>query len=171
MYTSVLTGQEEPIKIEVGLRERLLRKPVIANAATALINPISNSPMVRPVFIRCIATLEAYAEKLRAALSRRDVAIRDFFDIDHALRNDLLELEDDVLVRMVGNKLAVVGNEAVDVSPDRLEALRRQVEPQLRPVLRPVDFDAFDLDRSFEAVAELASRIGGENRGHRGFAR
>lgn len=29
---------------------------------------------------------EAMAEKLRAALSRRDVAIRDYYDVDHAVR-------------------------------------------------------------------------------------
>jgi hypothetical protein len=36
--------------------------------------------------VRCLAYVEALAEKLRAAGSRPDVAIRAFFDIDHAVR-------------------------------------------------------------------------------------
>jgi hypothetical protein len=36
--------------------------------------------------VRCLAYVEAMAEKLRAARSRPEVAIRDFSDIDHAVR-------------------------------------------------------------------------------------
>jgi hypothetical protein len=102
------------------------------------------------------------AEKLRAALSRREVAIRDFFDVDHAVRVLRMRLKDDDMVELVKGKLATPGNSAVDVTEGRLVALRQQVEAELRPVLREVDFVAFDLERAFAIVADLAGRLGGE---------
>ena len=35
----------------------------------------------------------------------------------------------------------------------------RQIESQLKPVLRNEDFEAFDLDRALSVVAELAERL------------
>jgi hypothetical protein len=37
--------------------------------------------------VQCLAMQEAFAEKFRAALSRRDAAIRDFYDIAYAVGN------------------------------------------------------------------------------------
>jgi len=83
-YQSVFGGQEEPIKIEVGLREPVLTPEVQAGAQTLLLNPLVNAPMVPAVQVSCLSREEAMAEKLRAALTRRDVAIRDFYDMDYA---------------------------------------------------------------------------------------
>ena len=55
--------------------------------------------------------------------------------------------------------MAIPGNEPVDVSERRLDALRRQVEPELRPVLRDRDFAEFDLDRAFEISVRMATAI------------
>ncbi len=103
---------------------------------TLLLNPVSNAPMVPTLSMPCIAKMEAFAEKFRAAFSRREVAIRDFFGIDYALRHLDLEPDDSELAGLVRRKLAVPGNESVNVSPERLGALRQQRNSQLRPVLR-----------------------------------
>ncbi len=159
-YVSLLSRQEETIKIEVGLREPLLM-PVANNpAGTILLDPVSHKPMVAPVSPRCMSKVEAFAEKFRAALSRREVAIRDFYDIDYAVRKLGLQPQDEGMVRLVRKKQDVPGNEPVDVSEERLAALRQQLEPQLKPVLRERDFREFDLERAFRAVAEMAKRLG-----------
>jgi hypothetical protein len=62
-------------------------------------------------------------------------------------------------VDQVGQKLAIPGNDPVDVTKRRLDALRRQVEPELRPVLRDRDFAEFDLDRAFEIGVKMAAAI------------
>jgi len=41
----------------------------------------------------------------------------------------------------------------------RRQALRQQIEPQLKPVLREPDFADFDLDRAFETVVEMAEAV------------
>lgn len=158
-YTSLLGPQEEAIKIEVGLREPLLTPVMRGEARTLLLDPISGSPLVAPFPMPCLSREEVMAEKLRAALSRREAVIRDFYDIDHAIRRLGLRVQDPELVRLVGEKLAVPGNEPVDVSAARLAALKPQLESQLKPVLRDRDFAEFDLERAFATVAEVAAAL------------
>lgn len=162
-YSSVLNQQEETIKIEVGLREPLLMPVFHGLARTMLRSPLTNNPMVAPIAVRCIDKAEALAEKFRAALSRRDAVIRDFYDIDHAVRKGGLRPTSADLIDQVKQKLAIPGNDPVDVSDERLVALRKQIEPQLKPVLRERDFVEFDLERAFKIVVDMAkavSRVG-----------
>lgn len=159
-YGSVLNQREETIKIEVSLREPLLTPVLDGAARTMLRSPLTNNPMVAPIAVRCINKAEALAEKFRAALSRRDVAIRDFYDIDHAVRRDGLRPGVANFIDQVKQKLVIPGNDPVDVSERRLDELRRQVEPQLRPVLREQDFVEFDLDRAFNIVLKMAEAAG-----------
>lgn len=158
-YASVITRRDETIKIEVALREPLLVQPVRGSAASILLDPLGGEPLVEPVPVRCIALIEAFAEKLRAALSRREPAIRDFFDVDWAVQRSLLAPDDPALASLLRSKLAVPGNSAVNVSAGRLAALRQQVELGLRQVLRPSEFAAFDLDRAFRIVSDVAAKL------------
>lgn len=100
------------------------------------------------------------AEKCRAALSREEVAIRDFYDIDHAVRNRGLDVRERALLGMIAQQLAVPGNAPVDVSQSRLEQLRLQLDAQLRPVLRSQAFAQFDLDRAFDIIQTIAKGLG-----------
>jgi len=56
--------------------------------------------------------------------------------------------------------MTIISNSPIDVSDRRLQALRLQVEPQLRAVLRAHDFADFDLDRAFGIVSNLAGALG-----------
>jgi len=132
----------------------------LAQARTILRDPVTGRPMVPEFGVRCMAKLEAFAEKFRAALTRREVAIRDFFDIDYAVRRLGMPLRDGQLINLVRQKLAVPGNEPVQVSEQRLADLKRQLGSQLRPVLRERDFLEFDLQRAFRVVAEMAEMVG-----------
>ena len=158
-YASLLGRQEETIRIEASLREPLLTPVRSAPARTLLLDPVSGQALVRPAAVRCISRTEAFAEKFRAALSRREAAIRDFYDIDYAVRKLGVQPHEAEMVALVKQKLAVPGNEPVDVSGPRLAALRRQLGPQLKPVLRADDFAQFDLDRAFRTAAEMAAQV------------
>lgn len=159
-YASLVTGGEETIKIEVGLREPLLLSVTTSAAQTILLDPITRQPLVRPLTLHCIAKQEAFAEKFRAALTRRDVAVRDFFDLDYAVRKLGLQMDDPSLIQLVRRKLAVPGNDRVNVSAERLAELRRQVAGQLQPVLRTQDLADFDVERAFGIVTAMAQKAG-----------
>jgi predicted nucleotidyltransferase component of viral defense system len=124
-YESLLSGEQDRIKIEIGLREPLLT-PVFSGAArTLLLDPVSDQPMIPALALPCISRMEAFAEKFRAALSRREVAIRDFYDLDYAVRRLGLCPQDPILVDLIRQKLAMPGNEPADISEVRLAMLRQ----------------------------------------------
>jgi len=158
-YHSPTTGQRESILIEVSVREPLVIPPESLPARTLLLDPISGEASVLPLMVKCIAMIEAMAEKFRAALSRKDVAIRDFYDLDYAIQHLGLDVNDARLVGLIRQKLAVPGNLPVDVSADRLKALRRQLDARLKAVLRDRDFQAFDLERAIGLVVAMGQRV------------
>jgi hypothetical protein len=159
-YASLLDSHVEPIGIEVGLREPTLTNPHTGSSRTMLLNPINGRPLVDAFPVSCLSYREAMAEKLRAALTRRDVAIRDFFDVDYAVRDRALEISDGALLDLVRRKVLVPGTAPVDVSPDRVGQLRGQLEVELRPVLREQDFAQFDLERAVAIVRSVARQLG-----------
>jgi len=155
-YRSLITGEDEPISLEIALREPLLQPTEQRSARTLLTDPFTQQPAFDPVEVSVLSINEAYSEKLRAALTRRDPAIRDFFDIDCAIRNGILNHQDASVLALVRQKLATPGNMAIDVSPEKRENLQRQIAAQLATVLRKDDYDSFDLERAFAIVAEVA---------------
>jgi hypothetical protein len=85
--------------------------------------------------------------------------MRDFYDVDHAVRRMGFRVNDPELLALVRARLAVPGNDPVDVSPARIAALRPQVEAQLKPVLRDRDFAEFNLDHAFRTLAGVAGAL------------
>ena len=160
-YTSAVEAGAEAarIKIEVGLREELVLDPVRVSAQTLLVNPFTERPVANELFLTALALEEAYAEKLRAALTRREPAIRDYYDLHYAVNNLDLNLNGRQLADLVLKKLSLADNAPIDVSPTRKEALLLQMETQLKAVLRPEDYRKFHLDGIFEQIAELGIGI------------
>ncbi len=159
-YISPTGGHEETIKLQVGLREPLVRPVEQGLARSLLLDPISGEDMVPPVAAPCIAMAEAFAEKFRAALTRREVAIRDYYDIGYGVVHLGVDPQDAELVQLVRRKLAVRDNPPVDVGDERLRRLRAQLDTQLHPVLRPRDFDVFDLEGAIGVVVKMAETVG-----------
>ena len=158
-YESLLESRVESIGVEVGLREPVLAAPQQAPSNTMVLNPVNGRPLIDALVVSCLSHLEAMAEKLRAALTRRDVAIRDFFDVDHAVLNGRLDVRDRSLLELLRRKLEVAGAGAVDISAERLGQLSGQLEGELQPVLRQQDFDHFDLDRAIRTVRAVALQL------------
>jgi predicted nucleotidyltransferase component of viral defense system len=158
-YRSSIREGPATIKIEIGLREELLTLPQKARVKTLLNDPFSRKPAVQEFSVSCMSPEEAYAEKLRAALTRTELAIRDFYDIDYAVQEMGLDLSEKDFLDLAVRKLTVPGNDPVNITPARQEMLRRQLETELKPILREKDFQRFDLDRAFGLVAQIGSRL------------
>ncbi len=158
-YVSPLGQQEDTIKIEISLREPLLTPTVTGAARTILLDPVSGAPLVPAVPVPCISKAEAMAEKFRAALTRPEAAIRDFYDLDYAARKHEVRTEDVDLIALVRQKLAVPGNDPVNIEPGRLAELRGQLDTRLKPVLRERDIAEFDLERAYKMVVEMAKAV------------
>ena len=156
-YPSVfLTEEAARIKIEVGLREVPLMPPVQMKARTLLLNPFTRKSLVPDIALTTLSMKEAIAEKLRAALTRLEPAIRDFFDIDYLASQNKMDLNDRHLFQLLAEKLKFPGNPPIDLSLARHEKLKTQINTELTPMLRPSDFESFDLDRALGLVARIA---------------
>jgi len=158
-YRSSIRPIPASIKIEIGLREELLTLPQKGRVKTLLNDPFSRKPAVQEFSVLCMSPEEAYAEKLRAALTRKDLAIRDFYDIDYAVQGMGLDLSKKHFLDLAIRKLTVPGNDPVNITLSRKEMLKRQLETELKPILREKDFQQFDLDRAFNLVAQIGSRL------------
>ncbi|MEX2119063.1 MAG: nucleotidyl transferase AbiEii/AbiGii toxin family protein [Pirellulales bacterium] len=158
-YSSSLSGDRERIRFEVGLREPVVETAETKPAGTILFNPFTTKAALHPIPVTVMSKRESYAEKIRAALCRRIPAIRDLYDLDYAAMNGVIDPGEDRLLQLVSQKLAVPGNAAPDVSASRLDVLRRQVDAQLRPVLRKEDFSRFDLDRAFDLLRRIQQQL------------
>ena len=158
-YRSLVTGQEEFIKVEIGMREPLLDPVEQGAARTMLLDPFRNEPAMGPIAVNVLSIHETYAEKFRAVSTRRPAAIRDFYDIDYVVRTSKLDPTEDRLLELVRQKLAVPDNATIDVSEAKLVALRRQLESQLKPVLRANDYTSFGLERAFGIVVRIAGAM------------
>lgn len=161
-YESLLDGHIEPVGIEVGVREPNMMDTHEGASKTALLNPIDRQALVEVYAVRCFSYPEAMAEKLRAALCRSEVAIRDFFDVDYAVRSAGFNTLETAFLELLRRKIAIPRTGPVDVSAARTERLQRQLDAQLRPVLREREFAEFDLARAIDTVRaverELARR-------------
>jgi len=158
-YRSLLSPERETIEIEIGLREPILAPPEHLAVYTSLQHWMRGDPLLDTFPASCLSYTETMAEKLRAALCRREVAIRDFFDIDHAMTSGRLSSEDPVILELLDRKLAIPGTLAVDVSSNRMAQLRAQLHARLRPVLREREFSSFDLERAIESVRTFSERV------------
>lgn len=158
-YDSIVSGNEEIVKLEVGLREPLILNSMMMNVSTLLQNAANVNDQMVSFTIECLKFEEALAEKFRAALSRKDVAIRDFYDIDYAVLKKGLKINTTNFLDMVKKKLAVPGNDSPNMSIERISALSGQLESRLKPVLRDEDYKAFDLDRAIKITNEVFEQI------------
>jgi predicted nucleotidyltransferase component of viral defense system len=155
-YSSVITGEREFINVEVSLREEIVLPSQLLPARTLLLDALSGRPALPPSHVYVLQYAEAYAEKIRAALTRPVPAIRDFFDIDHALQGARLDRNPELLA-LVAKKLSTAANDPVDLTETKLAILQGQLITDLRPVLRAADYQVFDLERAFAALQEIIS--------------
>ena len=159
-YESLLDGHLEPVRVEVGVREPNMTEAVQGAARTLLLDPLEGArPLVESWPVRVLSYQEAMAEKVRAALCRDEVAIRDFYDVDHAVRNTGLLPQDPGFLALLERKLAIPRTREPNLSADRLDQLARQLDAQLRPVLREQEFAQFDLVRAIDTLRVIAEAL------------
>ena len=77
-YNSLISEDKGKIKIEFGIQETVLEKKSLV-AKTLIVNSITQQPILSDFFIKGLSLKETYSEKIRAAFSRVNPAIRVYF--------------------------------------------------------------------------------------------
>lgn len=156
-HSELSAGGKGNIQIEVAMR------PVLRPTRQVRLNSIlSGSMMSSYAGAVCWAldAAEVRAEKVRAAYSRAEPAIRDFYDLDLFRRLEL-DMSSDGFRALVDAKLAEVGRDSLarerpqfGLTPQQKQQLRRDIPRILRPVLRSTD-PPYDLDQTISYYDEL----------------
>lgn len=158
-YESVFSGNKDTILLDIGLREEILISPATLNAQTLVTDPITGNLLIEPYSVQCLTKTEAYAEKLRAALTRTKPAIRDIFDLDYALRNQIINFEDKQLQELARIKLTKPEPLEINLSETKKQILQSQLEAQLRPVLREGDYKQFDFEKAWNDLERIGEKF------------
>lgn len=158
-YESVSSGEKDTILFDIGLREEILVPTATLNAQTLVTDPITGNLLVDPYPVQCLSKIEAYAEKLRAALTRTKPAIRDIFDLDYALRNQVIDLSNKQLLDLAKVKLNKPEVLEIDLSEGKKQILQSQLEAQLRPVLREDDYKQFDFEKAWNDLEKIGEKF------------
>ncbi len=138
-YNSILDNSIQTIKIDISMK-KLFLDPFLWEIRAIYKDPIFEESFFWQHYISCINFYEAVAEKLRASLTRKEPAIRDFFDIWYIKNNtdfDFYNLKFkellDIKLKEVNYKYTIQWN---------YENLFKQIKTDLNPVLhKKYNFD------------------------------
>ena len=154
-YKSLTSEDKGRVKIEFGIQETVLETEDL-RAKTLLVDSITQNPVLPDFSVKGLSLKEAYSEKIRAALSRVNPAIRDIFDVHYAVKNQLIDIKD--MIPIVKHKLGVL-NRKIDLSAKRRKELLTQFQESLKPVLRQKDFEEFDFEQTWKWLKTLEKEI------------
>lgn len=151
-YPSCINKSSGRILIEIGLREELLTSPMNAELKTLLLDPFTNIDFEAPIQFQCLSKYETYAEKMRAALCREKLAIRDFYDIGYAIKSHVINLDEPKFVKLVKDKINLTDTKIIDFDDHRMQLLTEKIDSELFPTLNPKNKFQFNLNQVIELL-------------------
>ena len=147
-YDAVTIPAKQTIKLEISLRFN----PLLATEARQIqhqyVHPFTGASLLDAGTVNCLALNEIVSEKLRAAALRKDIAPRDFYDLDFILRNKF-NLANRQVMDLFRQKLIEDGGDA-DLT--KIKDMRSRVKEELFEVLTRNEKDKFDLDRALKRI-------------------
>jgi predicted nucleotidyltransferase component of viral defense system len=161
-YPSFISGKDENIKIEVSLRQGPIDNPVYNSIKHFYQDPFTGKDLIPANKILSLSLNEAVAEKLKAAITRRDLVIRDYYDLWYIAETNF-DFHSKPFVAIFKKKLEdddYEGDYRHDFGLDKnaIELLYRQVETDLIPVVRMAEH--FDLKKVFARFNKLLKGVG-----------
>ena len=160
-YPSVLTAKEDIIKIEISLRQPPMDKPVNTKIKHFYQDPFTGDDLFPIGKVLSLSWNEAVAEKLKAAISRKDIAIRDYYDLWHIAEFGF-DFHNNKFIKLFKRKVTDEGykgdyKQDFGLNPDKLSTLRRQVDTDLMPVIRAGE--SFDLEKVLDRFNVILKQV------------
>lgn len=150
-YPSFITGKDESIKLEVSLRQTPIDEPIYNVITHFYVDPFTGEDLIPRNKILSLSLNEAVAEKLKASITRKDVAIRDYYDLWYISESNF-DFKNKQFFSIFKKKLEAEKYKGdyshnFGLGEKSLELLYRQIETELIPVIR-ID-ESFDIDNVF----------------------
>ena len=139
-YSSIIMKHKESIKLEISLRQPSFLPPVTVTVKHFYQDPFSGEDLFPQGTVLALSLEESVAEKLKAAISRRTPAIRDYYDLGHFVKTGF-DFTRSYFIEMVNEKLRLDGYERdysrnLGLSDQAIEELKRVSESDLVPMIR-----------------------------------
>ena len=127
-------------------------------------------PLFDAGHVNCLALDEIVSEKLRAAALRKDIAPRDFYDIDFILRNKF-NLKNKQIIDLFRKKLAEDNGDTdlkqylvnMGRSDKEIKDMRGRIQEELFEVLTGKERENFNLDIALKRINQAMALMIGES--------
>jgi predicted nucleotidyltransferase component of viral defense system len=96
-YTSSVTNTPQKIKIEISFRRKLRRTTKNKVINHKFIDVLGEPVLRKDIKIEAIDLVENFAEKFKALITRKHIAVRDIYDIHFILRNEILAIDKEII--------------------------------------------------------------------------
>ncbi len=161
-YDSVVLGNNQSIKLEIGLRFNPFLPTAKQKVKHVFLHPFTQEPLFDGGMVNCLAVKELVAEKLRAASTRLTIAPRDFYDLGYLLKAGF-NFQDKELRRLFRRKLVEDGfdNELkkyrinLGRSKKELADMSSRLEAELLDVLTLEEKRIFNLQQTLNALNDV----------------
>ncbi len=160
-YPSALMAKDDMIKIEISLRQPPIEKPINTEIKHFYQDPFTGEDLFPPGKVLSLSWKEAVAEKLKAAISREEVAIRDYYDLWY-ISEFGFDFYDKNFIKLFKRKITDEGyagdyKENFGLSADKISILRNQIDGLLKPVIR--SGEEFDFDKVLERFNVILQKL------------
>ena len=160
-YNSAVLGNEQSIKLEIGLRFNPILPVSKQKVSHKFLHPFTKEPLFDGGYVNCLALKELVAEKMRATATRLTIVPRDFYDISFLIKAGF-DFQDEQLWQLFKRKLSEDSFEPnlakyrvnMGRSQDEIADMRSRIEAELLDVLTPDERKVFDLDESLQLLNE-----------------
>lgn len=165
-YKSVLQPTDQLIKFEIGLRFNPICAVEKMTVQHKFLHPFTGEPLFDGGEVDCMSLKEIVSEKLRAAALRKNIAPRDFYDLDFILRNNFI-LADKEVIWLFKKKIEEDSGD-LDLAKYRLNLgrsnneisdMRSRIEKELFDALTADERENFDLDRALERINKEMKKV------------
>lgn len=147
-YKSVIDGSIQTIKIDIIVGPEIL-KPLETGIVTSIFPCFGN------ITIPCYNLVEMLAEKMKAALTRTEPAIRDYYDIWYAFTVKDFDFTTEEYLFLLKQKLKDDNYAYTFNEPGAYENLDSQIEYELYPVLLDWKDTNFSLLDAYNIVSQF----------------
>ncbi len=157
LYPSVISGKDGNIKIEISLRQAPIDEPVYNWIEHFYKDPFSGESLIPANKILSLSFNEAVAEKFKAAITRRNLAIRDYYDLWHIAEVEF-DFHNKRFLTIFKKKLEEEGYSGdykynFGLDEKSINLLQHQVETDLMPVIH--FGEKFDIGKVFELFNKI----------------
>lgn len=160
-YPSIIMNKDDSIKLEISLKQHPIEKPVNTELKHFYQDPFTGEDLFPAGKVLSLSWKEAVAEKLKAAISRRDVAIRDYYDLWY-ISEFGFDFYDKTFIKLFKKKVTGEGytgdyKRNFGLSDENISLLRNQIDGLLKPVIRAGE--DFDLNKVFERFNIILNKL------------